>query len=95
MKQRCAAVVLVAATGEIEQVKVLVERRLVVLVEPAIVRTILRRTESFFFTQLFCTRNEIFGCCHSLLKIFSAPAVYRNLTAVIEQFDPEHEDIGR
>lgn len=90
MKQCCAVVVLVAAAGEIEQIKVLVEQRPLHAAEPAIVRTILRRTESFFFTQLFCPRNEIFGCCQSLLKIFSAPAVYRNLTAVIEQFDPEH-----
>jgi hypothetical protein len=93
MKQRCAAKVIIAAAGEIEQIKVLVEQRPRRAGEPAVMGNILR-TESFFFTQFFCTRNEIFGCCQSLLKIFSAPAVYRNLTAVIEQFDPEHDGIG-
>ena len=45
--------------------------------------------------QFFRTRSEILGCCQSRLKIVGAPAVYRHLTVVIEQFDPEDEGIGR
>ena len=44
--------------------------------------------------QFFCTRNEILGRCQGLLKIVSASAVYRNVTAMIEQLDPEDESIG-